>query len=218
MPLLEYLGEAKVRKIGAAVLGIAAIGVSVYFLVRVARRQGDGIADSFDKSKGGDDRKGKESYDKKFVRVRNQLRTLLDSNKNQLTPEVITAVIKAQYDLANQDMKTILLQSRKERRAELNDLPRYAELVAKNQEEQEDLQEKHLGAILSWFNISKQAWSTAEQQWQSGRFDGSTYSQLIDIEEKKLMQSYHSQKSEALPFSTIQEILNFKIKKLGELK
>jgi hypothetical protein len=169
--------------------GLAAFGTSVYLLVNSMKKPDGSLSLSNSISK---KPKGNESYEKKFIRLRNQVRALFDSNGNLLTPEVIKAIIKGQYELANHDMKTMFFQSRTQRRLQINNLAEFAKLVHKTQTDLDDLNEKHLSAILSWFNIGKEEWTAAEQEWQDGNFEGSTYSHLIEVMEKKLADSYQT--------------------------
>lgn len=62
---------------------------------------------------------------------------MLDTNGNRLTPEVITTIIRGQYQLANEDMRRVIFASRKERRQRIKDVLEFARLVAKCQFDQE---------------------------------------------------------------------------------
>lgn len=94
-----------------------------------------------------------------------QVRSIL-KNSDRISPELITAIIQGQYELANEEVRAAILRSRRERRGKLDDHLEYARIVTGHQLELEEIQEKYLSLILARFNIDKVSWKDANAEWE----------------------------------------------------
>lgn len=223
MTIKESLPESK-GKIIIAALGIAAAGALTYWLVRKFKNPeaptpipypNQVANNSSVSSNNTDNNSQQETYDQKFARVINETRALLDASRNEITPSVISAIIRGQYELANEDIKALILKSRKERRNKLEDALEYAKIVTKYQLDLQGLQEKHLGSILARFNIDKAEWKEACNIWEAKNEDGDEgLSALIRQEEAKQLLSLRIPNTKAKPYLFVEEILKFRIKTL----